>query len=76
MAQNIADVRETIGVNDKPIAIFTIEAINIIGPKNKKLEVENNLVKDVTSLELSENMVIKVSIGKNPNKREDIEMCD
>ena len=79
MAQNIADVRDTIGINSKPIAIFTVEAINIIGSKIKRLESENNdvtKVRDVSSTDLSENMVIKVSRGNNPNKREEIEISD
>lgn len=74
MAVDITDIRETIGINDKPIAICAMQGINIIKPKHKSLEVGNSKKRDVNSTELAENMIIAVSTGNNPNKQEDVEI--
>lgn len=74
MAKNIADVRDTIGINDKPIAVCAMEKINIIELGKEKLEAGNKAkVNDVKSTELSENVIIAVSNGSNPNKQEEKE---
>lgn len=74
MAVDITDIRDTIGINDKPIAICVMQGINIIKSKHKSLEVGNSKKREANSLELEENMIIAVSTGNNPNKREDVEI--
>lgn len=75
MARNVAEVRETIGISDRPIAVCAMEKINIIELGKEKLEAGTRArVKDVKSTELSENMIISVSIGNNPKKQEEIEI--
>lgn len=74
MAKNIADVRDTIGIKDRPIAVCAMEKINIIELGKDKLEAGNKAkVNDVKSTELSENVIIAVSNGSNPNKQEEME---
>ena len=75
MAQNIADIRETIGINDKTIAVCAMENINITELNKARSETGNKTkVENANSMDLTENMIIPVSTGNKPNRPEEIEM--
>lgn len=71
--KSITEIREAIGIKDKPISVNAIEKITIIELGKYKMEVKGTKVNDVKSTDLAENMIITVSNGINPNRQEELE---
>lgn len=72
MAVNITEIRETIGEDDKPIAVCAMQGINIIEMRKRELEVGEAKRRDANSEDLSLGMIIAVYTGNNPNKQQEV----